>query len=64
MTNKVFLLVFESVCVYIDIVSMHKLFLSLHDLFDVRQLDFSKAADIKQCTRKLYLINYSSFHWP
>lgn len=47
MTNKVFLLVFESVCVYIDIVSMRKLFLSLHDLFDVRQLDFSKAADIK-----------------
>lgn len=27
---------------------MHKLFLSLHDLFDVRQLDFRKAADIEQ----------------
>lgn len=27
---------------------MPKLFLSLHDLFDVRQLHFRKAADIKQ----------------
>lgn len=39
---------------------MHKLFLSLHDLFDVRQLDFSKAADTKQHQMHTQIILYKS----
>lgn len=37
---------------------MHKLFLSLHGLFDVRQLFFSKAADIKQHKMHTEIIFY------
>lgn len=32
---------------------MHKLFLSLHGLFDIKQLHFNKAADTEQSKRQV-----------
>lgn len=40
---------------------MHKLFLAFHDLFDARELDFGKAADIKQHKMHTQIILYKLF---